>query len=148
MAHESDTQGFPNDPETNQPIGNAALYSINSENQIELISDANPLSVKRILEPKLISSISDAMPITNMTSVKIADANPLRRYFSVCTDGDNQAVWIKLQPANIDNDKKGIWIEAKIGALNFWQMPTDNIYSGEISAIANSANVNLFTTEY
>lgn len=148
MTHESEANGFPNDPNTNQPIGNAALYSVDIENQIRLISIENPLCVKRILEPKLVSSISDALPVTSMTSIKIADANPLRKFFSVCTDGDNQAVWVKLQAASIDDDKKGIWIEAKIGALNFWQMPTDNIYVGEISAIANSANVNLFTTEY
>lgn len=148
MAHESDAKGFPNDQNTNQPIGNVALYTVNSENQIQLISPLNPLCITRIKESKSTAVLSGPIPVTEHASIKIADANPDRQFFSVYTDADDLAVWIKLQPANADNDKKGILIETKPGTQNFWQMPSDNIYSGEISAIANFANVNLFTTEY
>jgi len=92
--------------------------------------------------------ISGGIALNTATSIKIADANPDRTFFNVNTDGDNQAVWIKLQAAEVDNDKKGIWIEAKIGALNSWQMPTDAIYTGEICAISNSGTPKVFVTEY
>ena len=142
------SKGFPTDPISERTIGQVSLYAIMKDGFIRIVSYLNPLPVKRIVNTNDEAKIGSAITITSGVSVKIADANLNRIAFSVHTDGDNQAVWIKLQPASIDNDKKGIWVEAKIGALNFWTMPSDNIYTGEISAIANGGNVNVFTTEY
>lgn len=131
-----------------QPVNKAAIYFLNDEGKIQLISAASPLPVKRIPHKSDTAFLSNAIAIGGNSSVKIADANANRKFFSVCTDGDNQAVWIKLQPASTDDVKKGIWIEAKIGAINYWEMLTDNIYTGEISAISNGGNVNVYVTEY
>ena len=131
-----------------QPVKKAAVFCLTDEGKIELVSIECPLPVKRIPHKSDTAYISNAIAVTGNSSVKIADANIDRKFFSVCTDGDNQAVWIKLQPASDDNDKKGIWIEAKIGAINYWEMLTDNIYTGEISAISNGGNVNVYVTEY
>lgn len=92
--------------------------------------------------------ISDAIALNETTSVKIADVNPNRIFFYVTNNGSSDAVWVKLQAAAVDNDKKGIWVEKKEVAESFWQMPVDNIYTGEISAISNSSDPDVYVTEY
>ena len=94
------------------------------------------------------ATISGAIALNATTSTVIAAANPNRIFFYVTNNGSSDAVWIKLQAATTDNDKKGIWIEKKEVAESFWQMPTDNIYTGEISAIANTNGPNVYITEY
>lgn len=141
-------ESFMPDEISKQPVEKVAVYCLTPEGKIQLISIESPLPVKRIPHKSDTAFLSPAIAIAGNASVKIADANPNRKFFSVCTDGDNQAVWIKLQPASVDDVKKGIWIEAKIGAINYWEMLTDNIYTGEISAISNGGNVNVYVTEY
>lgn len=148
MSGNTHSRGFPTDPISGKAVGQTALYAIMRDGIIRMVSFLNPMPVKRIVNTKAEALIAAPVTVTNAASVKIADANPDRMFFCVHTDGDNKAVWVKLQPATVDNDKKGIWVEAKIGALNFWQMIPDNIYTGEISAIANGGDVNVFITEY
>lgn len=147
MAGNVHSRGFPEDPISKRTVGQTALYAIMRDGVIRMVSFLNPLPVKRVSNTNDESLIAGPI-VAGVASVKIADTNPDRMFFGVWTDGDNKAVWIKLQPAAMDDDKKGIWVEAKIGALNFWQMPPDNIYTGEISAISNGGNVNVFVTEY
>lgn len=94
------------------------------------------------------ATITDAIELNDSTSIKIADANPGRIFFYITNNGSSDAVWVKLQAASIDNDKKGIWVEKKEVAESFWQMPPDNIYTGEICAISDSSNPDIFVTEY
>jgi len=94
------------------------------------------------------ATISDAITLNNTTSTVIAVANPNRTFFYVTNNGAADAIWIKLQAASVDNDAKGIWIQKKEVSESFWQMPDDNIYTGEISAIAESNNPEIFVTEY
>lgn len=98
-----------------------------------------------------VATLSDAIVLNNTTSTKIADANPNRMFFHVSIDGitGNNAIWIKLQAPGIDAHKKGIWIgkQAIIFKLD-WEMPSDNVYIGEISAIADSGSPEVFVTEY
>lgn len=102
----------------------------------------------RVKNTNDVAVISDAITLSNTTSIKIADANPDRMFFYVTNNGSSDAVWLKLQAASIDNDKKGIWIEKKEVAESFWQMSPDNIYTGEICAISNSSSPDIYVTEY
>jgi hypothetical protein len=49
----------------------------------------------------------------------------------VCNDG-NKLLWVKLQPASTDNDKKGISV---LPGTSMKLIGDDDIYTGEISAI-------------
>jgi len=51
---------------------------------------------------------------------------------------------LKLQAASVDNNAKGIFI----GRDSYWEMPADNIYTGEISAIAVSGTPSVNVTSY
>lgn len=95
-----------------------------------------------------VATVKSAIELNNSTSVKIADANPDRIYFYISNDGSTEAIWIKLQAAAVDNDKKGIHLNKKGIAPSTWQMPSDNIYTGEICAIADANAPNIFVTEY
>ena len=139
---------FPIDPVSGQIIGQTVLYSLHAGNHIEIVSAINPLFIKRIKTDTETAFISAGIPVGNLATVKIADANPLRRFFHVHANGDSKPVWIKLQSASTDNDKKGIWIERKAGVNPYWEMNPDNPYTGEISAIADSIEVDVFVTEY
>lgn len=60
------------------------------------------------------------------------------------SNGSTEEVWIKLQAASVDNDKKGIYLRS--GA--FYEMPLGQKYTGEISAISNSGTPNVDVTVY
>lgn len=92
--------------------------------------------------------LSDPIELNAVTSAKIADAKPVgsvpaRTVFMV-SNPSNENIWIKLQAAAVDNDKKGIYIPRG----GYWEMTPDNIYTGEISAIAESETPNIYVTEY
>jgi len=87
--------------------------------------------------------LSNAIVLNNTTSIKVADALNTRINFSF-SNNSNKDVWLKLQAASIDNDKKGIFVPRN----GYWEMTPDNIYTGEISAIANSGNPSVYITEY
>ena len=90
------------------------------------------------------AEISDGIPINQNTSTVIAPANPERSFIHINNDGENKESWIKLQAASIDNDMKGIFLKGR----SDWQMPMDNIYTGEISAIGAVGTSTLYITEY
>ena len=101
------------------------------------------------------ATLSDAININATTSTKIADANDKRTCITICLEcGTGDAcIYIKLQAASIDNDKKGIILfrvlsEDGSTATLTWEMKADNIYTGEISAIAEAGTHNLYVTEY
>jgi hypothetical protein len=94
-----------------------------------------------------VANVIGPITLNASTSVKIADANHRRIYFYV-TNGDGEPVWIKPQPANTDNEKKGIYLGQSGETPNFWEMQVTNIYAGEISAIAVSGNPEVYVTEY
>ncbi|MEE8423849.1 MAG: hypothetical protein V3S49_04855 [Thermodesulfobacteriota bacterium] len=94
------------------------------------------------------ASISSGIALNTTTSVKIVDANPNRIFFYASNDGATDAVWVKLQAQSVDNDAKGIYLNKKGTSPNVWEMPSDNIYTGEICAIADENNPNIYVTEY
>lgn len=93
------------------------------------------------------STVSSAVNATG-TSVTIAAANERRVYFSVNNGNGSEACWIKLQAASVDDVKKGIFLAEKGEGMTFWEMPEDNIYTGEISVIRENSNVDVYVTEY
>ena len=101
------------------------------------------------------ATLSDAITLNDATSVKIADADSRRIFFHICLeDGTtDKAVFIKLQAAIVDDDKKGICIIRRMSGndnllIMDWTMPTDNIYTGEISAISVDGPINIYVTKY
>jgi hypothetical protein len=93
------------------------------------------------------ATLSSAIVLNATTSTKVADAvelpNQLRINFTF-TNNSSQDVWLKFQAASVDNDKKGILIFKR----TVYEMPTDNVYHGEISAIADNGTPNVYVTEY
>lgn len=82
-----------------------------------------------------------ALNATTSTTIKIA--NDARRFFAV-SNNSTKDVWLKLQAAAVDDDKKGIFMPKG----SYWEMPPDNVYIGEISAIADNGSPTIFITEY
>ena len=79
---------------------------------------------------------------TSVTLVTTVINETVRVVFS--NDG-NQDVFIKLQAASVDNDKKG-FILHKGTASDIMTLP--NMYIGEVSAIARNGTTTIFTTVY
>ena len=85
-----------------------------------------------------------AFSVTTTLSLKISESNASRIFFCVNNNGSSDAIWIKLQAASVDNDKKGIYVEAG----KSWIMTPDNIYTGEISSISDNTTTDVYITEY
>lgn len=106
------------------------------------------LQLGRNINKADIATVSDAIAVNTSTSVKVADANPDRIFLHINNDANDLAFWIKLQPASIDNDKKGIFADKEAKGRFDWEMPSDNIYTGEISVVSDASNQNIYVTEY
>ena len=92
--------------------------------------------------------VADGITLNATTSTIIAAANTDRIFFHVDNNFSDKAVWIKLQAASVDNDDKGIFLNEKEKGVTKWEMPPDNIYTGEISAIADEGAPVVYVTEY
>lgn len=101
-----------------------------------------------------VANINDTATITTIvlnstTSTKIADANTRRMFFHVNNGVEpDKACWIKLHAAIVDNTKHGIVVHEGAKGVGGWEMPPDNIYTGEISAIAEAEPCTVYVTEY
>lgn len=89
------------------------------------------------------------------TPTVIAPANAKRIYFSVCMEPGTttENVAIRLYPAATDTTFQGETLVRRTATNDNllkqdWRMPTDNIYTGEISARCDSGSVNVYVTEY
>ncbi len=94
------------------------------------------------------AKLSPAIPLNSLTSTKIADANEDRIFFQVENNFSEKQVWIKLQAASVDDEKKGIFLHKNVQGIGSWEMTPDNFYTGEISAIAEDGNPLVYITEY
>ncbi len=101
------------------------------------------LTVRRNRNENDTADISSAITLNPTTTTTIISANTARIYFTF-NNPSNKNVWLKLQAASVDNDKKGIFVEKG----DPWVMPPDNIYDGEISAIADVDAPDVYYTEY
>lgn len=71
--------------------------------------------------------------VDSITTAVVVGEN-LERIGLVISNPNNQSCWIKEQAASVDNDKKGYYVIAGGKFI----VPTDNVYTGEVSAIFNS----------
>ena len=95
------------------------------------------------------ATINDGVGLNATTSTTILAANADRVAVTINNNSSTKELWIKLQAASVDNDKKGIFLHPRVlGEPTSWTMPADNIYTGEISAIADSGTPNVYVTEY
>lgn len=89
------------------------------------------------------ATVPSDIALNASTSTKVVDANSDRTVFEVYNLG-TEDIRIKLQAASVDNDKKGI----PVGCGKGWAMEADNIYPGEISAIAETGTPSVAYLEY
>lgn len=100
-------------------------------------------TIGRTINVNDIATLSQGITLNSSTSTKVADSNTDRINFTFSNPGNNQ-VWLKFQAASVDDDKKGIAILRG----GFYEMPTDNIYTGEVSAIAETGVPTVYNTEF
>lgn len=88
------------------------------------------------------ATLSAAIALNASTSTTVQAANVDRIDFTF-SNPSNKDVWLKRQAASVDNDKKGIFVPRN----GFYEIPTDNVYTGEYSAIAVSGSPEVYTDE-
>lgn len=86
----------------------------------------------------------NTITLNSSTSTKILDANE-RRITVLAINQGPQRIWLKFQPASVDNLKDDDpWLDKG----DVFEMIPDNIYTGEISAIADSGTPSITIEEY
>ena len=101
-------------------------------------------------------SVVTTVEINSVTATKLVNANPSRIFLNISLssieEGDT-AIFIRLYPATDNDDKTGIPIGIlTVGNNNIfkidWEMNSNNIYTGEVSAITNIGTTIVNITEY
>lgn len=87
-------------------------------------------------------SVGSGTSVTILAAQVTGDAE---RIEVIITNNDNKDCWIKYQAASVDNDKKGFLV-AKKSVVTI--MDGQDIYTGEISAIADSGTTKIFVTSF
>jgi len=90
-----------------------------------------------------IAELSGSIALNSSTSITIQEASEERVFWCI-TNQENFAIYVKFQPASIDDIKNGFKLEGK----GYWEMPPGDKYTGEISAISESGTPEIFTTQY
>ena len=93
-------------------------------------------------------AVTTSVSLNSSTATTIQAENLNRMFFNVNNNNGTQAFWVRLYPAAQDNTKHGIFVSARTGSTSSWEMPSDNIYTGEISAIADNDSPIAYVTEY
>lgn len=91
------------------------------------------------------ASLSGPITLNATTPVKIADKNENRIAFIVSNPSLVSSVWIRYKPANKNGPENKGFLVAKGGTA---KMDPDNVYIGEISAIADIDSPVIYVTEY
>lgn len=129
---------------TNTSGSNQTSLSLNTYyGAFDAAGAANAISdVSRSDSTSDTATISSAISVDSTTSTTLLSANEDRVYIAISATDTN--IWIKLQAASVDNDKKGIFIPK-----NFtYELFPKAIYTGEISAIGDTATAMVYTTEF
>ena len=92
--------------------------------------------------------LSNGIPLNSTTSTVISVDNPTRTFIRIDNNFSDKACWIKFQPAATDNDKKGIFLNEKEKGQTVFTMQSSTLYTGEISAIADSGSPIVYVTEF
>lgn len=98
--------------------------------------------------------VTTTVTINDTTPVVLAVANPRRMYIRVCLDSglDNTEAFVREYPATQDDLKRGEILMREISANHSLYKPmyytfADNVYTGEISAIAVAGTFDVHVTE-
>jgi hypothetical protein len=107
------------------------------------------------------ASIVSKITINSSTATTIAAANPNRIFFEVfappvgVSNNHDYCAFLRPYPAAQDNVAHGAWIGSyQVGNDSLfkgeWRMPSDNIYTGEFSAIlcTGQSDINIYIVEY
>lgn len=89
------------------------------------------------------TATTSVVSLNASTATTIANANDVRLYLKI-SNRSFEMIWIKLQAASVDNDTEGIPLPAK----STEEIPMDNVYTGEVSAIAESGTPDVQVVEY
>ena len=85
--------------------------------------------------------MSSAISLNNSTDTKILDAN-IAFIELIISNNSNRRVWVKPQVQGTDTDKKGILIAPN----SSHRLNTDNVYTGEWCAIAETGSADVYIT--
>ena len=94
------------------------------------------------------SADTNDISLNSSTAVIVSPANDKRIFIQINNNNSAHSFWVRLYPANQDNVKHGIFVSSKTGMTPVWEMPADNFYTGEISAIAETDSPIAYVTEY
>lgn len=101
-------------------------------------------NIERTMNTAASVTLFDAISVNSSTSTTIlAAVVPPTIRMGVTITVEVQDVWIKEQAASIDDDKKGFRLLRGQTAT----LPGDNVYTGEISAIAVVGTATITVTE-
>ena len=94
------------------------------------------------------SSVITKVTINATTATKLLDAKSDRMSVTISADNDIypeqfQKVWVREKSASVDNTKEGDLLFPG-GSMT---MKVDNVYTGEVSAISEKRDIDLFITE-
>lgn len=96
----------------------------------------------KAFRPVATADVPAGVAINAAASTTVLSARGDRRYVALSVTGDT--VWVKLQAASTDNDKKGI----RIPAGTTYEFFPELVYTGEISAISDSTSATIYATEF
>lgn len=92
-----------------------------------------------------VAILGGPIALNQTTSVILRTAGS-KFLFWALSNTSNRDIFIKLQAASVDNVQKGILVQAGGG---YWEMPTNNHYTGEISGISiQGTGKDVYLTEY
>lgn len=100
------------------------------------------------------TSVTTTVTVNSLTATVLAPANPDRLWVRISLDSGtlNQEVFVREYPAATDNNKAGELLIREISSNHSLFKPcyytfADNVYTGEISGIADAGTFNVHVTE-
>ena len=93
-------------------------------------------------------AVVTSVALNSSTAVTILAADVQRLFFEINNNDGTKDFWIRFYPAATDNIKHGIFITSKTGSRTTFQMKRDNMYTGEISAIAVTDSPTAYITSF
>ena len=94
------------------------------------------------------TAVITTVALNTSTAVTLVASNAAIIFLDVNNNNSSHGFWVRLYPAATDNIKQGIFITNKNADRPFWEMSPDNMYTGEISAIADTDTPTAYITEY
>ncbi len=94
------------------------------------------------------ANMPDGILLNATADTLVLAANPERMSLHFHNGDSVKGCWVKFQATGLDADKKGLFLDATGNLGSNWDMVPDNVYTGEICAIADSGSPMLYVVEY